>query len=459
MELAGLTTSEARARLRHYGPNEIRETKRVVALTLFLRQFRSPLVIVLFLAAFVSLLLSDVIDGILIIIIVLINGLLGFYQEYKAEKILQALKKISSPIARVIRDSKESEIAVSQLVSGDVVILERGARVPADGKIIQAFNFELNEAALTGESASVFRDSRDPNNQIFLGTTVVGGRAIYEISATGSGTRFGKIATQLETLEEEKTPLEKEIESLGKKLGIMALVSAGLVFGTGVLQSLGVREMFITAVSLAVAAVPEGLPAIITTTLALGVQRMVGRKAVVKRLGAIEALGAVEIICTDKTGTLTTNEMRVRKIWLNNHSLSLGRAKEEVAKELNLKGPYLSSLLKIAINSSTAGLVHKEDKIKFDVIGEPMDGAMLLFAIDAGLNLEELRDESQRVQEFAFDQSLRLSSSICRSKDSLEAYIKGAPDAVLKNSSYIFLDNKKQKLTPKLRESLTLVLG
>ena len=319
--MKGLTTKEAERILNQNGLNVITDVKKKPILIKFIEQFNNFLIILLILAAVLSFLVGEKVDGTLIIGIVILNALFGLYQESKAEAAISLLKKMTITKVRVIRDDKEQEIDSRYLVPGDLIFVEEGLKIPADGKIIEERNLEINEAALTGESLPVTKKIKE---FIFTGTIVVKGRGYVRVTATGMRTKFGQIARHIEIIEESKTPLQKKLEGLTKIIGIVGICLSLLVFVLSLLQGAGHFPAFLLAISLAVAVVPEGLPAVMTITLAIGVKEMAKRKAIIRKLSAIEALGSVTLIATDKTGTLTTNKMEVKDIFVDSKKLEVG---------------------------------------------------------------------------------------------------------------------------------------
>lgn len=321
----GLTENEAANRLEKYGPNELKEEAKQSMLSKIIAQFNDFLILILIGASIVSFIVGEKIDSAVIIAIVIVNAALGLYQEGKAEKALEALQKMAAPTAKVIRNGNISEVPANTLVPGDIVILETGDIIPADLRLIESSNLKVEEASLTGESVPVEKDAEavfaedvslgDRANMAYMSTIVAYGRGKGVVVGTGHDTEIGKIATMIQTYEDESTPLQKKLNQLGKMLGTITLLVCAAVFGLGVFQKRDLLEMFLTAISLAVAAVPEGLPAIVTIVLALGMNRMVQRNAIVKRLLAVETLGTTTYICSDKTGTLTQNEMTVVKAY------------------------------------------------------------------------------------------------------------------------------------------------
>lgn len=429
MKPIGLGDQEAEKRFVRYGPNEIVDRPRTTAIAIFASQFTNLLIILLVIAAAASLFLGDLLDGIFILLIVILNGILGFVQEYKAEKAIAALKKMTVSSVRVVRDGLEHKIDSKLLVPGDVIILEEGDKIPADCALIESLHLEANEASLTGESMPVEKNHQDEDKKhIFLGTIIVKGRAKALVEATGMQTKFGAIAASLSLIEEEETPLQKKLGTLGKQLGGLALAASAIVFFIGFFFHQPLIEMILTSISLAVAAVPEGLPAVITITLAIGMQRMAKKKAILRKLSSIEALGSTTLIATDKTGTLTKNEMRVVKMWTH--------AKTERA---------MHELLIAGVLCNNASLVYKEDHGSYDVLGDTTEGALLLLASDRGITGEQIKQDGSLVEEFAFDPTLKMMSVVWNKNGQLTTYTKGAPESVL---------SKCSRLAPKTKETI-----
>ncbi|MBU3895874.1 HAD-IC family P-type ATPase, partial [Patescibacteria group bacterium] len=384
--ISGLSSKQAEELLASYGPNEIKEVRKFTLLSSFFAQFNNFLTILLILAAFVSFLLGERIDSFFISLIVILNALFGLYNEAKAEKALETLKQLTISIVRVIRDGKQQEIDSRSLVPGDIVYLEEGNKIPADGEVLDSMHLEVNEASLTGESLPVEKKAGEAEkNSLFMGTIVARGRGYIKVLATGASTRFGKIAKTLSSIEKVKTPLQKKLEVFTKQIGIIGILASASVFILSFVKDKSLLESFIFAVSLAVAAVPEGLPAVMTITLAIGVEKMAKRKAIIRKLNSIEALGSVTLVATDKTGTLTTNKMRVKKIWVD----------EKVYNSHNpptLSNHPFSRMILNASLCSTASIVFKIDHGDFDVIGDPTEGSVLLLAQKAGLVPDMVRN-------------------------------------------------------------------
>src|SRR3989338_6858742 len=410
----GLSGEEASALLKSHGFNEIAVKPRQTPLQIFVSQFKSILAVLLILASLASLFLGDLVDGVLILLIIAINGILGFIQEYKAEQAIAALGKMTVSSARVVRDGIEQKIESRELVPGDIIILEQGDKIPADCTLVHSTHFEVNEASLTGESLSVEKNhEKESTNKIFLGTIVAKGRGRAFVTTTGIQTRFGQIAKKLSKIEDTATPLEKKINTLAKQLGFLALMGAITVFIVGYLYNHPLVQMVFTSISLAVAAVPEGLPTVITITLAVGMQRMARKKAIMRRLSSIEALGSITVIATDKTGTLTQNQMRVSKVWLNDSSDKTERL-----------------LLEAGVLCNNASLVKNNDK-KLDFLGDTTEGSLLLYAASNDVDVEKLRKSGKLIEEFAFDPALKLMSVLWEKNGEKYVYTKGSYESIL----------------------------
>ena len=415
----GLAQEEAARRLRQFGPNELVERAGKPIWRMILDQLTEVMVIILLIAAIISFLLGEHIDAAVIMAIVVLNTILGFTQEYKAEQAMAALKKLAVPTVRVRRDGHVVEISARELVPGDIVLLEAGALVPADGRIIESYSLKVQEASLTGESepveksvAPIDRDDvalGDMRNMVFMGTAVTYGRGVVVVTATGMHTELGKIADMIQTVEQEPTPLQKRLAQLGKGLAVAALVIVALVFGLGVLRGEDMKEMFLVAISMAVAAVPEGLPAVVTIALALGAQRMLARQALIRKLPAVETLGSVTVICSDKTGTLTENRMTVAVLDVAGKTLDVmelqhkrrGRLfyAEEEPHELN--SAALLTLIGGAL-CNDAILERDESKGQWRALGDPTEGALVLAAAAFGLEKASLASCMPRVAEVPF---------------------------------------------------------
>ncbi|EKE14356.1 MAG: hypothetical protein ACD_12C00556G0001, partial [uncultured bacterium] len=413
----GLTSAQVSQFLIKYGLNVITEQKKKSFLLKFFEQFNNFLTILLIGAAVLSFLLGEFLDGNLIIGIVILNGLFGLYQEAKAEESLKVLKNMTVTKVRVIRDDKEIEIDSKFLVPGDLVYLEEGVKVPADGKVVKSINMELNESALTGESFPVVKIEKE---KVFSGTIVAKGRGYIVVTEIGDSTKFGEIAHNLSSIEDGTTPLQKKLANLTRFIGIGGIVLSIIVFLVSLFEGTGYFPAFLLSVSLAVAVVPEGLPAVMTITLAIGMKKMAGKKAIVRKLSAIEALGSITLIATDKTGTLTTNKMQVKELYvdesvkilsqLNSSLIDKGLVKHLVSKNFTFSSTEY--LLLNGILCSTASLVYVHDHGSWDVLGDPTEGALLFMAQKQGLNTEEIRKQWQLIDEKPFDSVTKMMSVV-----------------------------------------------
>ncbi len=457
----GLTQKEAEARIKKYGKNQIEESRKTPWWKLLSEQFNSPLIWILLAAVGVSIIIGEVVDAIVISVILIINAILGFFQEYKAEEAIAALKKMATLKATVIRDGKTKAIPASELVPGDIIILEKGEKIPADCRLIEEKDLQTQEAALTGESTPVTKEIQDlegkhpiaeQKNMVFSGTIITRGRGKAIVCATGMKTEIGKIAHMIQETKTEMTPLQKQLARFGRWLGILTLGICGIVFGTGILLHEGsVLELFITAVALAVAAIPEGLPAVVTLSLGLGVRRLIKKNALMRHLPSVETLGSTTVICTDKTGTLTHNQMTVKRIFVNNQDITVtgtgyrpeGDIKATDNEELKL-------LLSIGALNNDAKL----DKEKWDIIGDPTEGCLIISALKAGIDKEKLEKKYPREDEITFDSKRKRMCTVHRIEGKRVAYVKGAPDELLKICRYARIKGRTIKLTPELRRKI-----
>jgi len=461
--IEGLGEEEARTRLARYGPNEIRREREISPAKIFLSQFSSFIVYILIAAVFISFILHEHIDGAVIIAILIVNAFLGFFQEYRAEKAIESLKKMAALQATVIRDGRKMRINSNGLVPGDVIVFEPGDRIPADARIIEGYLLEVMESSLTGESHSVRKDSApiddtrtlgDMKNMVFGGTNVISGSGKAVVVRTGMDTEMGKIAESIESVEDDETPLQKKLDLLGKRLGILTLITCGTIIAFGIFKGGGPFEMIMVGVSLAVAAAPEGLPIVVTIALALGVKRMVGQNALVKRLPSVETLGCTTVICTDKTGTLTRNEMTVTKLFVNNTIIDItgtgyGTSGRFMSSGKEIDPSSAERLLRIGVLNNDAVLSEKGA-----VIGDPTEACLIVSATKAGLESSILKKRFPRIHEIPFDSGRKRKSTVHRSSDGLVMYTKGAPDVVLKRSSMIDTDGKVSSLTEQMRNMI-----
>ena len=433
---AGLSSQEAQQRLGQYGENKLAEKKKKTNLQRFLEQFKDAMIIILLLAAAVSFVVAcfghdpmEFFEPLLILLIVVLNAVLGMVQEAKAEKALDALKSMSAPHARVLRDGKEQVIDAAQLVPGDVIRLEAGDFIPADARLLKSVSLKSEESALTGESVPSEKDAAalveekaplgDRSNMVFSGCSVTYGTATAVVTGTGMNTEMGKIAGLLEGEEEGQTPLQQKLAQLGKYLGFVALAACAVIFVVGLVNGINVLEIFMTAVSLAVSAIPEGLPAIVTIVLAIGVQRMVKKNALIRRLPAVETLGSASVICSDKTGTLTQNRMTLVKLWVN------GEPELETVSASNT--PAARELLRYGALCCDGSVVYKEDGTE-QHIGDPTETSILVAAHKNGMEQDELNRQYPRLAELPFDSDRKLMTPVNQIDGKIVAIVKGAFD-------------------------------
>lgn len=478
----GLTKDEAADRQKKTGANELSEGKGISPITLFLNQFKDFMVLVLVGATLVSGLLGEYLDAITIIAIILLNGILGFVQEFRAERSLSALKKLSAPTSKVFRDGKVDQIPAKHLVPGDIILLESGDRVPADIRFIMTSNCDVEESALTGESVPVNKHSKvieqedlplgDLKNIGFMGTMVTRGTAKGVVIRTGMDTEMGKIADLIQNTEAQETPLQHRLEQLGKILIIVALVLTVLVVVAGILHGQPAMGMFLAGVSLAVAAIPEGLPAIVTIALALGVQRMIKRKAIVRKLPSVETLGSASVICSDKTGTLTQNKMTVTDVWQGGRQLKVtGEGYKPVGNitlqdhVVDLKNDQsLRRLLQVSSLCNNAFIEEvsvqetrnkrSTEETEWILKGDPTEGALVTLASKLGMSPQSLSGLYERMNEFPFDSERKLMSVLMKHQGGRLIFTKGAPDVLIKECTYILWDDKVIPFTSALRQQV-----
>ena len=445
----GLTTADATRRLAEHGPNELEAHKSVSAWETLAAQFKNVLILILLSATIVSGFLGHTLEATVITIIVLFAVGLGFIQEHRAGRALEALRKMAAPTARVVRDGEEVLIAARDLVPGDVVVIRTGDRVPADGRLIQSINLAVDEAPLTGESVAVekttaaFADAAlpvgDRRNMIYAGTTASYGRGRAIIAATGMSTEFGQIARMVESVDAGRTPLQENLDRLGATLGKAALGVVAIVVVVGLARGLPPIEIFMFGIALAVAVVPEALPAVVTISLAIGVRRMVKRQALVRRLPIVETLGSTSVICSDKTGTLTKNEMTVRQLCVDRQVIELSGTGYDPKGELMRDGQAIPPtaavllLLRAAVLASDARLINRENRWTID--GDATEGALLVAAMKAGLDPGRLSDDEPRVAEIPFTSDRRRMTTLHGAPHALVAYSKGAAEDIIAGCS------------------------
>jgi len=457
MHYSGLTTSEASGLLAKYGQNALRELPRKPSWQKFADQFKDFVILLLLGAVVVSAFLGETLDAVVIFAIVILNAIFGFMQESKAEKSLEALKRMVAPQARVVRDNQPSLLEARYLVPGDIVLLEVGDAVPADIELLESTSLEADEAALTGESVPVHRKKGE---QVFMGTIVTRGKGIGVVRSTGMQTRFGSVAALVQTVEREPTPLEEQLEAMGKRIGIATILICAIVFIVNWRFGLSLIESFLVAVTLAVAAVPEGLPAIVTVSLALGVQRMAAARSIVRKLKAVETLGSTTFICTDKTGTLTRNEMVVKKLFADWKEFEftgtgyspVGEVMLEGKQHRRKHGDELSIALHVSALCNSAYL--KKEGERHIVIGDPTEGALLAMAEKGGVVKEEEAKRYKLVAELPFESDRKRMAIIYQHEKETIAFVKGQPESVLRLCNRIYHKGKVMKLGEADRNAL-----
>jgi Ca2+-transporting ATPase len=471
----GISEEEAKNRLKKHGLNEIVQIKKISPLKIFFEQFKSILVIILIVAAIISYISSifkegSGLDAVLIMSIVVANAFFGFLQEYKAEKSIEALRKMSTKYAIVIRNGKKSKIDAKELVPGDIILVEQGDIVPADCRVIESKDLKVDESILTGESIAVHKSPgvvktdviAEMSNMLFMNTSVVRGTGKLIVVNTGMNTEVGQIAREIQQTEEKETPFQKEADLIGKRIGNLVLLISALVFIILAIQQHEIFRIFIISISLAVAAVPEGLPAIITLALSIGARKMVERNSLIRKLAVIESLGPVEVICTDKTGTLTENKMTVTKIYF------MEKVFDVTGTGLETKGKFLfegkeenpQNLREILLCGAICNNANKQDTGFF---GDPTEVALLVCAEKAGIKKEEIDKEYQRVDEEPFSPATKKMITINKKGSEKIAFLKGAPEIVLKHCSKMLdktgkiveLDDEKRKKILEVNNQLT----
>ena len=438
-QLTGLNQKEATERLNRYGANRLEEKPPRPAWLLLFAQFKSFLILVLVAAAVLAAAIGDFKDGIVILIVVIINALLGFYQEFQAEKSLAALKKMLALQAEVRRNGKNIELPADQLVPGDIVLLEAGDKIPADGRIISANILEVDESSLTGESHPVAKHTQtltqgktpiaERMNMLYMNNAVTRGRTEMVVTATGMNTEIGRLAGLLAQSEDNATPLQLQLDSLGKRLALIAVIVIGILFTSALWRGEPLIKTAFTAIALAVAAIPEGLPAVVTVTLALGMRRMARQRAIVKRLAAVETLGCTTVICTDKTGTLTVNQMTARSLYYKNQSFRVSGEGYEITGEILPENPDGRSvdLTELLQPLTLCNDSHLQDK---QVVGDPMEGALLVLAAKGGIDKDQTANRMPRIAEIPFDADHKFMATFHHVGDEIKLFVKGAPEVL-----------------------------
>jgi len=444
---AGLTGAEAARRLAEYGPNELQAAHRISPWRILFEQFKNVLIVILLVATALSAFLGHGVEAVAISVIVLFAVLLGFVQEYRAERAIEALRQMAAPTATALRDGEELRLPARDLVPGDVILLRAGDKIPADVRLVEAVNLQIEEAALTGESVPVEKHVAalsshelalgDRKNMAYAGTAATYGRGRAMVVLTGMNTEFGQIAQMLQTIETGKTPLQENLDKVGHTLARAAFVIVGIIVALGLFRGQPFIEMLIFGIALAVAIVPEALPAVVTISLAIGVQRLVKRHALMRRLPAVETLGSTSAICSDKTGTLTKDEMTARRIFVAGQMLEVSGAGYEPHGQFSRDGVAvepagpIKRLLQAAALASDAHVVRSESDGRWHVKGDPTEGALVVAAAKAGLPKADLDAQFPRVNEIPFSSETKRMTTLHRTDDGIVAYSKGAPEIIL----------------------------
>jgi Ca2+-transporting ATPase len=458
----GLSVTEAARRLDDYGPNELQVAGRISPWTILLEQFKNILIIILLFATALSAFLGHGVEAIAITVIVLFAVILGFVQEYRAERAIEALREMAAPLATVIRDGRERRVNARDLVPGDLILLATGDKVPADVRLVEAVNLQTVEAPLTGESAPVQKHNRplederlptgDRKNLAYAGTVVTYGRGRAIVAATGMATEFGKIARMLESVDTGKTPLQYNLDRVGKTLARVSFVVVFVIVALGLFRGQPFIDMVIFGVALAVAVVPEALPAVVTISLALGVKRMVKRNALVRRLPAVETLGSTSVICSDKTGTLTRDEMTVRRLFVGGQTLEVSGRGYEPSGKFSINGEEvelnesISLLLRTGALSSDARVEQSEAGDKWEVKGDPTEGALVVAAAKARLDKTELDARFPRVFEIPFSAETKRMTTLHETPDGVTAFAKGAPEVIVQSCELELTEHGEQPI-------------
>jgi Ca2+-transporting ATPase len=475
----GLSSEEAKHRLDEFGYNELKEKKGITPFQIFLRQFKDVFVIMLLIATLISFVIGETIDAAIIAVIVILNSVLGFYMEYRSEKAMEAMRKLTAPKARVMRGGSEEIIAAKEIVPGDIVLLEAGDRVPADARLIQVVDLKADEAVLTGESTDITKDLHvvdentpiaDRKNSVFMATHITYGRGKAVVTSTGMKTEFGKIAEMVQTMEEEESPLKQKLEVFAKKLGIIIIAISAIIFALelyeilvlGVMITPGdilvnILDAFEVSIALAVSAVPEGLPAVVTVSLALGARELARRNAILRKLTSAETLGATTVICSDKTGTLTKGEMTVRRIYTDGKLWQVTGAGYEPKGDFLENGvpiePLDNKSLKLLLNGNLLCTnAHYDGK---SVIGDTTEGALIVAAAKADITKKKLEESYPRIHEVPFTSERKLMTTVHTTPEkNIIAFVKGAPEIVLERSTHILKDGQIKKLSLKEKQEV-----
>ncbi|MGY0375177.1 calcium-translocating P-type ATPase, SERCA-type [Clostridium sp. JNZ J1-5] len=431
-KIKGLTNAEAEKKLKEYGLNILEKRKKISSLKIFLEQFNDFIIWVLIAATALSFFMGEKADAITIVIIVIMNAVLGFIQEYKTEKSLEALKSLAAPTAKVIRNEQVKVINAELLVPEDLIILESGDRVPADCIILEGNSILVDESLLTGESVGVEKTCEGKSNNIYMGTIILKGKGLAKVVKTGMRTEMGKIANMLDSIETEKSPLKQKLAFLGKVMVVICIAICIVVTLMGIVRGQDKYQMFLLGVSLAVAAIPEGMPAIVTVALALGVSRMLKRNALIRKLPAVETLGCTSIICSDKTGTLTQNNMTVEKVFYNNVMTEINKDRQA----------NLDILKKAFVYCNDCGYDFKQNKFEKVLLGDPTETALIKAFFKDSKSLKDFLNRTNRIHEIPFDSTRKMMSVIVEESGRKRCYVKGAPERIIERCKYILIDNK-----------------
>lgn len=464
----GLTQEETKSRFAEAGPNELEASARVSPWALFFSQFKNILIQILLVAVLLSAFMGHAMESAAIAVIVLFAVILSFIQEYRAERAIEALRRMAAPTANVLRNGKEKKIPAREIVPGDIILLKSGDKVPADARLFQSINLQIEEAALTGESLPVEKITEalsageislgDRKNMVYSGTVVSYGRASAIVTATGMNTEFGKITGMLQEVETAKTPLQKNLDRVGKNLAKAAGVIVVIIVLLGIMRGQPLLEMIVFGIALAVAVVPEALPAVVTISLAIGVQRMVKRNALIRRLPIVETLGCTSVICSDKTGTLTKDEMTIRKIFVSGKMYELSGSGYDPQGVFSLSGKQigssgdLMSLLRAGVLASDARLIKEEGR--WEIKGDPTEGALVVAAAKAGIDKSSLEKENPRLNEIPFSSESKRMTVLCAEGNAQVSYSKGADEVILAHCAYYQKDGGIERLDGALRKEL-----
>lgn len=481
-DASGLSTEQIKLKRQEFGYNELKERRKTSTLQIFLSQFRNTFTIMLLIAIIISVLLGwyeaqilhdarltieTFVDSIAIGAIVILNAIIGFIQEYRSEKAMEALKKLTTPKARVIREGKETQIPAREIVPGDIFLLEAGDRIPADGRLLEVVSLSTDESVLTGESNPVNKSTEilpqdssiaDRKNMVFTGTNVTDGRGKAIVTSIGINTQFGRISEMVQTVEKEEIPLKHKLDKFAKKIGVIVIVAAAVIIVLSLIRTGTIEiDLLLTSVALAVSAVPEGLPAVVTVTLALGARELSKRNAVVRRLASVETLGSTTVICSDKTGTLTKGEMTVRQIFVGEKTVDVTGTGYDLEGEFRVNSSAISPLQHddLLLTLRVGALCNNSRVDGSSVLGDPTEGALIVVASKSGLKIDDLREQFPRVAEIPFSSERRLMTTVHQTLGGRQvAYVKGSSERVLELCNFIHLEGKKKKINEKHRSEL-----